>query len=70
MIVLRQAVWAGIAALQRSAFAAVWAVLYFVAQFLMAFLNIDPVQYFIYAIALAAAVLLWIPATRVYSRGS
>lgn len=63
-------VWTGIAALQRSAVAAVWAILYFVAQFLMAFLNIDPVQYFISAIALAAAMLLWVPATRAYSRGS
>ena len=63
-------VWTGLAALQRSAFAAVWAILYFVAQFLMAFLNIDPVQYFISAIALTAAILLWIPATRAYSRGS
>ncbi|WP_130177353.1 hypothetical protein [Cryobacterium sp. SO1] len=57
-------VWTGIAVLQRSAFAAVWAVLFFVAQFLMAFLNIDPVQYVISAIALTAVVLLWIPATR------
>lgn len=62
-------VWAGLAVLQRSASAAVWAVLYVVAQLLTAFLNIDPVQYFIFAIALTAAILLWIPGTRAYSRG-
>jgi hypothetical protein len=63
-------IWSGVAALQRSAFAAGWAVLYFVAQILVAFQSIDPVQYFISAIALAAAILLWIPATRAYSRGA
>lgn len=62
--------WTGIAALQRSATASGWAILYFVAQFLVAFQSIDPVQYFISAIALAAAVLLWVPATRAYSRAS
>ena len=62
--------WTGVAALQRSVSAAGWAVLYFVAQFLVAFQSIDPVQYLISAVALAAAILLWIPATRAYSRGS
>jgi hypothetical protein len=62
--------WTGVAALQRSVSAAVWAVLYFVAQFLVAFQSIDPLQYVISAVALAAAILLWIPATRAYSRGS
>jgi hypothetical protein len=63
-------VWTGIAALQRSAPASGWAILYFVSQFLVAFQSIDPVQYFISAIALVAAILLWVPATRVFSRGS
>ncbi|TFD76043.1 hypothetical protein [Cryobacterium fucosi] len=62
--------WTGIAALQRSATASGWAILYFVAQFLVAFQSIDPAQFFISAVALAAAILLWIPATRAYSRGS
>ena len=61
--------WTGVAALQRSGSAAGWAVLFFIAQFLVAFQSIDPVQYSISAIALAAAILLWIPATRAYSRG-
>jgi hypothetical protein len=62
--------WTGIAALQRSATALVWAILYFVAQFLVAFQSIDPGQYIITAIALAAAILLWVPATRAYLQGS
>ena len=62
--------WAGIAALQRSATASGWAILYFVAQFLVAFQSIDPVQYFISGVALAAAILLWISVSRAYSRGS
>lgn len=62
--------WTGIAALRGSATAAGWAILYFVAQFLVAFQSLDLVQYVISAVALAAAILLWIPATRAYSRGS
>lgn len=60
--------WTGIAALRRSAFAALWAVLYFVAQFLVAFESIDLFQYLIALVALAAVILLWVPASRTYSR--
>ena len=62
--------WTGIAALQRSATASGWAILYFVAQFLVTLQSIDPVQYFISGVALAAAILLWISVSRADSRGS
>lgn len=60
----------GIAALRGSATAARWATFYFVAEFLAAVVNLDPVEYLTVPLALAAAILLWIPATRAYSRGS
>lgn len=61
--------WVGVASLRGSATSAGWAIIFFVAQFLVAFQSLDPKQYVLSAIALAAAILLWVPASRAYARG-
>ena len=62
--------WTGIAVLRGSALGALWAFLYFVAQFAVAFQSLDPLLYGMAAVALAASILLWLPASRAYARGT
>lgn len=56
----------GIAALRGSVSAAGWAILYVVAQFLVACLSLNPSQYLNVVFALVGAILLWMPGARAY----
>ena len=60
----------GIAVLRGSTFAALWAALYVVAQFAVAFLSLDPLLYLLVVVALGATILLWLPASRRYARAT